>query len=174
MKCIFACIGPVYSGITGTRTGTHELGGSLRRPASSQASLPDEDLTGGRVAGLAPRRQGLMRRLTRLAAVLQVKVCVLTAMERDHLEALGGTIESIALAKAGIFKRRGSAVMARQPFPEAASVALELAASIECDVRTCEGMVTSPSPIQLEGVSRTSVHDPVMHAHRPACCTGAP
>lgn len=82
---------------------------------------------------------------------MQVKACVLTAMERDHMDALGGSIESIALAKAGIFKPGGLAVLARQPFPEAQAVALEHAARIGCSVHTCDSMVQSQGPMALDG-----------------------
>jgi hypothetical protein len=68
-------------------------------------------------------------------------------MEKDHLEALGGSIESIALAKAGIFKPGGQAVMGHQPFASAAAVALEHASQIKCSVHTCQAMVLSREPI---------------------------
>lgn len=48
-----------------------------------------------------------------------MKATLITALEREHLAALGGSIESIALAKAGIVHPAGLAVVSPQPLQEA-------------------------------------------------------
>lgn len=51
---------------------------------------------------------------------MQVALTVVTALEEEHLQALGGSLESIAAAKAGIVQPGGTVLLARQPFPGAA------------------------------------------------------
>ena len=48
----------------------------------------------------------------------------------EHVEALGGTIESIAAAKAGIIKHGRPVVIGSQQHSEALSVVLDQAASV--------------------------------------------
>eukprot|EP00887_Chlorella_sp_A99_P008060 scaffold12.g8060.t1 len=77
---------------------------------------------------------------------------VLTAVGSDHAAALGGGIEQIAAAKAGIMKAGRPAVVARQPEPEAERVLLRKGTELGCDlvlaqqeVQLCSlGMVTTP------------------------------
>jgi hypothetical protein len=74
----------------------------------------------------------MLHRLTvqlkrRLAVhVMQVRATVITAVEEEHLEALGGSIESIVAAKAGIVKPGGCVIVAPQPLHRAAQ-ALQVA-----------------------------------------------
>jgi hypothetical protein len=49
----------------------------------------------------------------------QVALTVITALELEHLSALGGSLKSIAAAKAGIVKPGGVVVVARQRWPGA-------------------------------------------------------
>ena len=52
----------------------------------------------------------------------------------EHVEALGGSIQSIAAAKAGILKPGRPAVVSAQPHPEAMAEVLRCAALTGCDV----------------------------------------
>jgi folylpolyglutamate synthase/dihydropteroate synthase len=45
---------------------------------------------------------------------LQVALTIITAIETEHVEALGGSLESIAAAKAGIVQAGGTVVVAEQ------------------------------------------------------------
>ena len=50
---------------------------------------------------------------------LQVALTVITALELEHVDTLGGSLQSIARAKAGIVKAGGAVVVAEQAFPGA-------------------------------------------------------
>ena len=58
------------------------------------------------------------------AAKAQVMMNVITTLEYEHVQALGGTLASIAAAKAGIVKPGGTVVVAAQHV-QGASVALQ-------------------------------------------------
>jgi dihydrofolate synthase/folylpolyglutamate synthase len=61
-------------------------------------------------------------------------VSVITPIAMDHMQWLGNTIEAIATEKAGIIKPGATAVIAQQPFPAAAEVLLERAATVGATV----------------------------------------
>jgi hypothetical protein len=50
---------------------------------------------------------------------MQVKATVITALDEEHMEALGGSLQSIAAAKAGIIQPSTLAVIAPQPRQDA-------------------------------------------------------
>lgn len=66
---------------------------------------------------------------------------VITAIGHDHADALGGSILSIAAAKAGIMKSGRSVVVSRQPESVAAEVLSKHAQEMECPVRDAESAV---------------------------------
>lgn len=59
---------------------------------------------------------------------------VITAVDKDHLKALGGSLQSIAEAKAGIMKPERPVVIAKQPCPEALEVLQWHAKQLNCPV----------------------------------------
>ncbi|CAD7700696.1 unnamed protein product [Ostreobium quekettii] len=59
---------------------------------------------------------------------------VLTPIDSEHLQALGGTIESVAGAKAGIMKAGRPAVLAEQPNPDVLRVLEARAAELGCKI----------------------------------------
>jgi dihydrofolate synthase/folylpolyglutamate synthase len=61
-------------------------------------------------------------------------VAVITPVALDHMQWLGDTVEEIATEKSGIIKPGATAVIAQQPFPEAAAVLLERAAAVGATV----------------------------------------
>ena len=61
----------------------------------------------------------------------------------EHVEALGGSIQSIAAAKAGILKPGRPAVVSAQPHPEAMAEVLRCAALSGCDVLQAAELVGS-------------------------------
>jgi dihydrofolate synthase/folylpolyglutamate synthase len=61
-------------------------------------------------------------------------VSVITPIAMDHMQWLGNSIEAIAAEKAGIIKPGATTVMAQQPFPAAAEVLLERAATVGATV----------------------------------------
>lgn len=75
---------------------------------------------------------GLGGRLDATNAV-RPDVTVITPIDYDHQNFLGGTIESIAAEKAGILKADATAVIARQR-PEALRVLLDKADEVDCPV----------------------------------------
>lgn len=62
---------------------------------------------------------------------MQVKVTIITALEREHVAALGGSIESIANAKAGIVHAGGHVVVSQQPLPEARQALMTALAQVQ-------------------------------------------
>lgn len=68
--------------------------------------------------------------------------------------AAGGTLESIAAAKAGIMKPGCPVVIAQQPEPQVLQVLLEHAHKLQCPVITAADVVhISDKGMQLEGSS---------------------
>lgn len=65
---------------------------------------------------------GGVRDATNVLSDNTLKAAVVTAVGMDHAAALGGSMESIARAKAGIFKSGKPAIMAAQPHKEAYQV----------------------------------------------------
>jgi folylpolyglutamate synthase/dihydropteroate synthase len=63
------------------------------------------------------------------------------AAGEEHLDALGGSVESIAAAKAGILKGGRPLVLAAQPHAAAEKVLLEAAARLGCEVTRAEEVV---------------------------------
>ena len=61
-------------------------------------------------------------------------VAVITPIALDHMQWLGDTVEAIATEKSGIIKPGATAVIAQQPFPEAAEILLERAALVGATV----------------------------------------
>jgi dihydrofolate synthase / folylpolyglutamate synthase len=61
-------------------------------------------------------------------------VAVITPVALDHMQWLGDTVEAIATEKAGIIKPGATAVIAQQPFPEAAEILLQRAALVGATV----------------------------------------
>jgi folylpolyglutamate synthase/dihydropteroate synthase len=59
----------------------------------------------------------------------------------EHVEALGGSLESIAAAKAGILKAGRPLVLAEQPHEAARKVVLEAAGKLGCVVTSAEESV---------------------------------
>ena len=57
-------------------------------------------------------------------------VAVITPIALDHMQWLGGTVEAIATEKSGIIKPGATAVIAQQPYPDAAEVLLQRAALV--------------------------------------------
>lgn len=55
----------------------------------------------------------------------QLQAAVITAVGDDHREALGGSMQSIAAAKAGIIKTGRPTIIAKQPHAEAKEVLLQ-------------------------------------------------
>ena len=63
---------------------------------------------------------------------------VITAIDTDHEAALGGSLEAIARAKAGILRPFRPAVFARQPHKAASAVIESRGAELGCDSRQSE------------------------------------
>ena len=61
-------------------------------------------------------------------------VAVITPIAMDHMQWLGGTIEAIATEKSGIIKPGATAVIAQQPFTDAAEILLQRAALVGASV----------------------------------------
>src|SRR6201996_7403921 len=61
-------------------------------------------------------------------------VAVITPVALDHMRWLGDTVEEIATEKSGIIKPGATAVIAQQPFPEAAEILLQRAAAVGATV----------------------------------------
>ncbi|KAL3150534.1 hypothetical protein ABBQ32_000350 [Trebouxia sp. C0010 RCD-2024] len=64
----------------------------------------------------------------------QLACAVITAIDNDHMSALGGSIESIAEAKAGIMKPNRPVVIAKQPYPTALQVLEQHARQLDCPI----------------------------------------
>jgi dihydrofolate synthase/folylpolyglutamate synthase len=65
-----------------------------------------------------------------LSNIIQPDLAIITSVGRDHLKSLGGTLESVAWHKAGIFKRGAAALCGPLP-PEARPPVREAAAAID-------------------------------------------
>ncbi|KAJ3272549.1 hypothetical protein HK104_004453, partial [Borealophlyctis nickersoniae] len=91
---------------------------------------------------------GLGGRLDATNACGVPKVCVFSAIGRDHVDFLGDSIGGIAKEKAGIIKPRAAVVIGPQPESEAAKVLRGVAAENQCDVSIVE-----PSSLAEDGVS---------------------
>lgn len=68
----------------------------------------------------------------------------------EHVEALGGSIQSIAAAKAGILKPGRPAVISAQPHPEAMVEVLSYAALTGCEVLQAADLVGTDQFLDLE------------------------
>ena len=71
----------------------------------------------------------------------QLQLAVITSLGLDHVQALGGSSESIAAAKAGIMKRGRPVVVAAQRNAEQQKVLLEVAREKGCPVVMAESAV---------------------------------
>jgi len=76
---------------------------------------------------------------------------VVTAIERDHLDALGGSLESIAHSKAGIFKPCGLVIIAKQSLGAADRIVSTHAAAIDCSVVRGESIGVSSLNLTVQG-----------------------
>ncbi len=61
-------------------------------------------------------------------------VAVVTPVALDHMQWLGDTVEAIATEKSGIIKPGATAVIAQQPFPEAAEILMQRSALVGATV----------------------------------------
>ncbi|KAL4430613.1 hypothetical protein ABPG77_005853 [Micractinium sp. CCAP 211/92] len=77
---------------------------------------------------------GGTRDATNVLPAAGLAATVITAVGRDHAAALGGTIEAIAAAKAGIMQADRPVVLGRQPEAAAETVLLRRAAELGCPV----------------------------------------
>ena len=73
---------------------------------------------------------GMGGRLDATNVVDEKAVCVITLISLEHTTVLGDTVEKIAAEKAAILRPGTTAVMAPQPYPEAASVIQQRAAEL--------------------------------------------
>lgn len=83
---------------------------------------------------------------------------VVTAIGSDHAEALGGSIEAIAQAKAGIIKPGRPVVVARQPAAAAAAVLSGAAAAAAAPLRHAqeEAACAPTGPIEIDVATGTA------------------
>lgn len=77
---------------------------------------------------------GGARDATNVFGAPQLKAAVLTAVGLEHQAALGGSLKSIATAKAGIMKAGRPLVLGAQPHPEAKRILCQRAAELECRI----------------------------------------
>ena len=81
----------------------------------------------------------------------QLAAAVITAIGHDHAEALGGSINSIAEAKAGIMKEGKTVVIGRQLETSASIVLEKHAQDMECPIKNAETETECiPGPIAFE------------------------
>ncbi|KAA6423036.1 MAG: folylpolyglutamate synthase-like [Trebouxia sp. A1-2] len=71
---------------------------------------------------------------TNVFAPANLACAIITAIDKDHLKALGGSVEAIAEAKAGIMKAKRPVVIAKQPYPEGLRVLEQHAKRLDCPV----------------------------------------
>ncbi|KAK9866749.1 hypothetical protein WJX84_003192 [Apatococcus fuscideae] len=71
----------------------------------------------------------------------QLQLAIITAVGTEHSAALGGSLESIAEAKAGIMKRHKPVVLAHQPEAEARKVLERKANELHCPVYNAESTI---------------------------------
>ncbi|GAX75550.1 hypothetical protein CEUSTIGMA_g2993.t1 [Chlamydomonas eustigma] len=94
----------------------------------------------------------------------QLQLAVITSLGYEHVDALGGSIQSIAAAKAGILKRGRPVVLSRQQHEEALQVVLEHAHHGGCEVLRAEQMVQvkhhsySVDPLRLQSSAIEHLH----------------
>ena len=81
---------------------------------------------------------------------------MITTIERDHLAALGGSLESIALSKAGILKPGGLVVVAEQPLADAYNVVKKHAKSLGCKIVRGSSMKVSSKGFDRQGTASAS------------------
>ncbi|KAG1674819.1 hypothetical protein FOA52_015206 [Chlamydomonas sp. UWO 241] len=82
----------------------------------------------------------------------QLQVAIITAIGLEHADALGGSLRSIAAAKAGIMKAGRPVVLALQPHAEVEEILLQHAAALGCPVvRADEAVSVSHEGFELEG-----------------------
>jgi dihydrofolate synthase/folylpolyglutamate synthase len=73
---------------------------------------------------------GMGGRLDATNVVDEKAVCVITSISLEHTAILGDTVEKIAAEKAAILRPGTTAVMAPQPYPQAAAVIRQMAAEL--------------------------------------------
>lgn len=93
--------------------------------------------------GVVETGLGGVRDATNVFSPSALAAAVLTAVGSDHAAALGGGLEQIAAAKAGIMKEGRPAVLARQPEAAAERVLHEAAERLGCD------LLAAPAEVQL-------------------------
>ncbi|KAK9856133.1 hypothetical protein WJX84_011820 [Apatococcus fuscideae] len=71
----------------------------------------------------------------------QLQLAVITAVGMEHTAALGGSLEAIAEAKAGIMKRKKPVVLAHQPEAAAREVLERKAAELSCPVYNVDSTI---------------------------------
>ncbi|KAL4858271.1 Dihydrofolate synthetase [Chlorella vulgaris] len=77
---------------------------------------------------------GGARDATNVLPSASLAAAVITAVGQDHAAALGGSVQAIAAAKAGIMQAGRPVVVARQPEPAAEAVLLQRAEELGCPV----------------------------------------
>lgn len=85
---------------------------------------------------------------TNVFAPEQLQAAVITTLGMEHVAALGGSIQTIAAAKAGIMKPGRPLVLAAQPSQEAAAVVLQYAGELGCPVVHAGDVVQVSAAVQ--------------------------
>ena len=87
---------------------------------------------------------------------MKVRATVITPIERDHLAALGGSLESIALSKVGILKPGGLVVVAEQPLADAYNVVKKHAKSLGFKIVRGSSMTVTSEGFDSQGTASAS------------------
>lgn len=94
---------------------------------------------------------GGIRDATNVIPPDNLAAAVITSIGRDHIDALGGSIESIAAAKSGIIKTGRPVILAPQQSEEARGVVVEYCLQHECkDVHQVKHSVLKHSRYELD------------------------
>ncbi|KAI3425824.1 hypothetical protein D9Q98_007799 [Chlorella vulgaris] len=115
---------------------------------------------------------GGARDATNVLPSASLAAAVITAVGQDHAAALGGSVQAIAAAKAGIMQAGRPVVLARQPEPAAEAVLLQRAKELGCPVIEAHKEVQFHSAAADESSSSGAAGPPLLQQRLRMVVTG--